>query len=127
MRRHRTHVCQTSSSSGADDRVRDRLAQRGFTVAVVDPEPGGGAARVAAGMLAAVTELHYGEQTLLGLNLASARRYPDFAAELTEASGQDLGYRRCGTPAVAMDADDLADPPANCTPCNTARGSNRSG
>ncbi|MEU2861782.1 glycine oxidase ThiO [Streptomyces mirabilis] len=85
-----------------------RAAQRGFTVAVVDPEPGGGAARVAAGMLAAVTELHYGEQTLLGLNLASARRYPDFAAELTEASGQDLGYRRCGTLAVAMDADDRA-------------------
>ncbi|MFH9961918.1 glycine oxidase ThiO [Streptomyces mirabilis] len=85
-----------------------RAAQRGFTVAVVDPEPGGGAARVAAGMLAAVTELHYGDQTLLGLNLASARRYPDFAAELTEASGQDLGYRRCGTLAVAMDADDRA-------------------
>ncbi|MCX4453552.1 glycine oxidase ThiO [Streptomyces sp. NBC_01340] len=85
-----------------------RAAQRGFTVTVVDPEPGGGAARVAAGMLAAVTELHYGEQTLLGLNLASARRYPDFVAELTEASGQDLGYRRCGTLAVAMDADDRA-------------------
>ncbi|MER7686423.1 glycine oxidase ThiO [Streptomyces sp. NPDC097610] len=85
-----------------------RAAQRGFTVAVVDPEPGGGAARVAAGMLAAVTELHYGEQILLGLNLASARRYPDFAAELTEASGQDLGYRRCGTLAVALDADDRA-------------------
>ncbi|MFK0021367.1 glycine oxidase ThiO [Streptomyces sp. NPDC090798] len=85
-----------------------RAAQRGFTVAVADPEPGGGAARVAAGMLAAVTELHYGEQTLLGLNLASARRYPDFAAELTEASGQDLGYRRCGTLAVALDADDRA-------------------
>ncbi|MCT9110863.1 glycine oxidase ThiO [Streptomyces mirabilis] len=85
-----------------------RAAQRGFTVTVVDPEPGGGAARVAAGMLAAVTELHYGEQTLLGLNLASARRYPDFAAELTEASGQDLGYRRCGTLAVALDADDRA-------------------
>ncbi|KUO03825.1 glycine oxidase ThiO [Streptomyces caeruleatus] len=83
-----------------------RAAQRGFTTAVVDPEPGGGAAQVAAGMLAAVTELHYGEQTLLGLNLASARRYPDFAAELTDATGHDLGYRRCGTLAVALDADD---------------------
>ncbi|MFI2631547.1 glycine oxidase ThiO [Streptomyces collinus] len=85
-----------------------RAAQRGFATAVVDPEPGGGAAQVAAGMLAAVTELHYGEQTLLGLNLASARRYPDFAAELTELTGQDLGYRRCGTLAVALDADDRA-------------------
>ncbi|MET7294054.1 glycine oxidase ThiO [Streptomyces griseoloalbus] len=85
-----------------------RAAQRGLATAVVDPEPGGGAAQVAAGMLAAVTELHYGEQTLLGLNLASARRYPDFAAELTELTGHDLGYRRCGTLAVALDADDRA-------------------
>ncbi|GAA2223829.1 MULTISPECIES: glycine oxidase ThiO [Streptomyces] len=85
-----------------------RAAQRGLATAVVDPEPGGGAAEVAAGMLAAVTELHYGEQTLLGLNLASARRYPDFAAELTELTGRDLGYRRCGTLAVALDADDRA-------------------
>ncbi|MGC0404011.1 glycine oxidase [Streptomyces sp. SAI-126] len=85
-----------------------RAAQRGLTTAVVDPEPGGGAAQVAAGMLAAVTELHYGEQTLLGLNLASAHRYPDFAAELTELTGHDLGYRRCGTLAVALDADDRA-------------------
>ncbi|MEV4043717.1 glycine oxidase ThiO, partial [Streptomyces sp. NPDC049744] len=75
---------------------------------LVDPEPGGGAAQVAAGMLAAVTELHYGEETLLALNLASARRYPRFAAELTELTGQDLGYRRCGTLAVALDADDRA-------------------
>jgi glycine oxidase len=85
-----------------------RAAQRGLATAVVDPEPGGGAAQVAAGMLAAVTELHYGEQILLGLNLASARRYPDFAAELTELTGHDLGYRQCGTLAVALDADDRA-------------------
>lgn len=85
-----------------------RAAQRGLATAVVDPEPGGGAARVAAGMLAAVTELHYGEETLLGLNLASARRYPGFAAELTELTGHDLGYRACGTLAVALDADDRA-------------------
>ncbi|CAK7285336.1 glycine oxidase ThiO [Streptomyces misionensis] len=85
-----------------------RAAQRGLATAVVDPAPGGGAAQVAAGMLAAVTELHHGEETLLALNLRSARRYPEFAAELTEASGRDLGYRRCGTLAVALDADDRA-------------------
>jgi glycine oxidase len=85
-----------------------RAAQHGFATAVVDPGPGGGAAQVAAGMLAAVTELHYGEQTLLGLNLESARRYPDFVAELTDLTGQDLGYRRSGTLAVALDADDRA-------------------
>jgi glycine oxidase len=85
-----------------------RAAQRGFTTAVLDPEPGGGAAQVAAGMLAAVTELHHGEQTLLALNLASARRYPGFAAELTDLTGRGLGYRRSGTLAVALDADDRA-------------------
>ncbi|MFI8966691.1 glycine oxidase ThiO [Streptomyces sp. NPDC053493] len=85
-----------------------RAAQRGLRTAVADPEPGGGAARVAAGMLAAVTELHYGEETLLGLNLESARRYPGFVAELAEATGHDVGYRACGTLAVALDADDRA-------------------
>ncbi|MFF3175249.1 glycine oxidase ThiO [Streptomyces sp. NPDC057900] len=85
-----------------------RAAQRGLAVAVVDPDPGGGAARVAAGMLAAVTELHYGEEMLLGLNVASAARYPAFAAELESASGQDIGFRACGTLAVALDTDDRA-------------------
>lgn len=83
-----------------------RAAQRGLRTAVVDPDPGGGAARVAAGMLAAVTELHYGEHMLLGLNVASAARYPAFAAELEAASDQDIGFRACGTLAVALDSDD---------------------
>ncbi|MEV6550390.1 glycine oxidase ThiO [Streptomyces sp. NPDC051597] len=85
-----------------------RAARQGMRTALADPAPGGGAAQVAAGMLAAVTELHYGEETLLGLNLASARRYPDFVAELEEASGLTTGYRACGTLAVALDADDRA-------------------
>lgn len=85
-----------------------RAAQRGLRVTVADPAPGGGAAQVAAGMLAAVTELHYGEQMLLGLNLASAARYPAFVAELEEASGRDTGFRTCGTLAVALDSDDRA-------------------
>ncbi|MDF6041968.1 glycine oxidase ThiO [Streptomyces sp. JH14] len=85
-----------------------RAAQRGLRTTVIDPDPGGGAARVAAGMLAAVTELHYGEQMLLGLNVASAARYPAFAAELEAASGQDIGFRTCGTLAVALDSDDRA-------------------
>ncbi len=75
---------------------------------MADPDPGGGAARVAAGMLAAVTELHYGEEMLLGLNLASAARYPEFVAELEAASGRETGFRTCGTLAVALDSDDRA-------------------
>ncbi|MGW0855774.1 glycine oxidase ThiO [Streptomyces sp. NPDC002690] len=85
-----------------------RATRAGLRTAVADPEPGGGAARVAAGMLAAVTELHYGEQMLLGLNLASAARYPEFVAELEAASGRETGFRACGTLAVALDSDDRA-------------------
>ena len=84
------------------------LSERGATVAVVDPSPGRGASWAAAGMLAPVTEAHYQEEALLGLNLESARRWPDFAARLEAASGTDVGYRACGTLAVAADAGDLA-------------------
>ncbi|MEV6974813.1 glycine oxidase ThiO [Kitasatospora sp. NPDC093806] len=84
-----------------------RAAQRGLRVTVLDPAPGGGAAQVAAGMLAPVTELQYGEEPLLRLGMASNERYAAFAAELAEAAGgQDTGYRQCGTIAVALDADD---------------------
>ncbi|ONK15001.1 glycine oxidase ThiO [Streptomyces sp. MP131-18] len=85
-----------------------RAAGRGLRTAVVDPSPGGGAAQVAAGMLAAVTELHHGEEALLDLNLTSAARYPRFADELAEAAGTGIGYRACGTLSVALDADDRA-------------------
>jgi glycine oxidase len=85
-----------------------RAAQQGLTVAVVDPAPGHGASRVAAGMLAPVTEVHYGEQPLLGLTLRSAQRYPSFVAELEETTGRDVAYRQCGMLAVALDAGDRA-------------------
>ncbi|QMU73702.1 glycine oxidase ThiO [Streptacidiphilus sp. P02-A3a] len=86
-----------------------RSAQRGLSVTVLDPDPGRGANRVAAGMLAPVTELQYGEEELLRLGIASNERYAAFAAELGQATGLDLGYRACGTLAVALDADDRAE------------------
>jgi glycine oxidase len=85
-----------------------RATHAGMTVTVVDEAPGRGASWAAAGMLAPVTELHYGEDELLALNLASAARWPSFAAEVEEASGQPVGYRPGGTLAVARDADDNA-------------------
>ena len=85
-----------------------RCAQRGLDVTVVDPAPGSGASTTAAGMLAPVTELHYGEQALLKLNLDSARRYPAFADELSAVTGLSVGYRRTGTVSVGWDAADLA-------------------
>lgn len=85
-----------------------RAAAQGLTVTVVDPAPGSGASWTAAGMLAPATELHSTEVELLRLNIASAARYPSFAAELEAASGLPVGYRTGGTVAVAWDAADLA-------------------
>ncbi len=83
-----------------------RSALAGLQVCVVDPRPLAGASWVAAGMLAPVTELHYGEEALLELNLASARRFPSFVSELEEAVGFGVEYRTCGTLAVGIDVGD---------------------
>jgi glycine oxidase len=85
-----------------------RAAGTGMTVSVVDETPGQGASWAAAGMLAPVTEVHYGEHRLLALNLDAAGRWPAFAAEVEEAGGHPVGYRPGGTLAVARDADDNA-------------------
>jgi glycine oxidase len=86
-----------------------RLAQRGARVAVVERgEPGCGATRVAAGMLAPVGELTFGEPELLELTLAAARLYPEFVAELESASGEDTGYEQLGALHVALDRDEAA-------------------
>ena len=85
-----------------------RLADAGCAVTLVDPKPGRGASWAAAGMLAPVAELHYGEDALLGLNLAARDRWPDHAARLT-AAGADVGYRECGSVLVARDSDDAAE------------------
>jgi glycine oxidase len=86
-----------------------RLALAGHQVTLVDPEPGRGASWAAAGMLAPVTEVHYGEEPLLRLNLAGAAAYPEFVAALEADSDVDCGYRRCGTLVVARDVDDNAE------------------
>ena len=84
-----------------------RAAGRGLRTVVLDAgEPG--AWRVAAGMLAPVTEAQFGEDALLELNLRGARDFAGFCAELAEASGEDPGLRATGTLAVARDADDAA-------------------
>ncbi len=86
-----------------------RLAERGCAVTVYDPASGSGASHVAAGMLAPVGEAYYGEADLVALMRESARRWPAFAAELTERSGVDVGYRTDGTLLVARTDDDLAE------------------
>ena len=85
-----------------------RLAQAGATVAVLerDERPPAGATRVAAGMLAPVGELTFGEPELLELTLVAAELYPGFVAELEQASGVATGYSVRGALHVALDRDE---------------------
>lgn len=85
-----------------------RAAERGLDVVVIDPAPGRASSWAAAGMLAPVTEVHYGEEGLLDINLASAALWPGFAADLEAFSDQEIGYLRTGTLVVARDTDDMA-------------------
>ncbi|GAB3953156.1 hypothetical protein GCM10027614_58120 [Micromonospora vulcania] len=76
---------------------------------VHDSAPGSGASAVAAGMLSPVAEAYFGERQLTELLVASAARWPAFAAELTEAAGAEIGYRTEGTLLVGLTGDDLAE------------------
>ena len=84
-----------------------RAAQRGLSVIVVDRDaPASGASGVAAGMLAPVGELSFGEQELLELNLESAAMFEGFVGELEERSGISTGFERCGALHVALNRDE---------------------
>ncbi len=84
-----------------------KAAQLGLRVLIVDRDPSPrGASWVAAGMLAPVTEASFGEESLLRLNVESARRWPAFAAELADVTGVDLLGNHPGTLHVAVDRDE---------------------
>jgi glycine oxidase len=85
-------------------------ARRGARAIVLDrAAPPAGATRVAAGMLAPVGELAFGEPELLEMTLASARLYPDFVAALEADAGVATGYARQGALHVALDRDEAAE------------------
>ncbi|MGY0234749.1 glycine oxidase ThiO [Longispora urticae] len=81
-----------------------RALSAGLDVTVYDDDPARGASNVAAGMLAPVAEAYFGEADLLRLSLASAARWPEFAAGLGE-----VGYRDDGTLLVGRTGDDLRE------------------
>lgn len=86
-----------------------QLALAGCAVELFDAgAPGQGASRAAAGMLAACAEAEAGEDDLLALNRLSQALWPDFAAGLEAASGQQVDLRTEGTLTVAQTADDAA-------------------
>jgi glycine oxidase len=83
-----------------------RARQRGLSVLVIDGVgPGAGASRVAAGMLAPVTEAEFGAEDLTRLNLDALGRWPAFAEEL----GGRLHHRPSGALVVAADRDDAEE------------------
>ena len=89
------------------------LSRNGHDVTLVAPGPGpapdrGGASWVAAGMLAPVTEAHFGESALTRLLMEGAACWPAFAAALEGATGHAIGYDTTGTLTVALDASDRA-------------------
>jgi glycine oxidase len=72
-------------------------------------EPPAGATRVAAGMLAPIGELAFGEPELLRMTIAAAEIYPGFVAELEAASELGSGYVRHGALHIALDRDEAAE------------------
>lgn len=87
-----------------------RAARAGASVVVLErATPPAGATRVAAGMLAPIGELTFGEPDLLAMTLASRELYDDFVAELESATGISTGFRHQGALHVALDRDEAAE------------------
>ncbi len=87
-----------------------RLARSGAKPVVLDrAEPPAGATRVAAGMLAPIGELAFGEPELLRMTIAAAELYPDFVAELEAAAELSTGYARHGALHIALDRDEASE------------------
>jgi glycine oxidase len=89
-----------------------RARQRGMTVTVLERDTVGQAtSRVAAGMLAPVVEVEFGEagRRLLELGLRSAEMWPAFSADLEASTNASLGLMRTGTLLLARDDDDARE------------------
>jgi glycine oxidase len=89
-----------------------RARQRGMSVTLLERgETGQGTSRVAAGMLAPVAEVEFGEsgRRVLELGLRSAALWPAFAKELQEASGIPLELQQTGTLLLARDEDEARE------------------
>lgn len=87
-----------------------RLARDGARTVVLDrAEPPAGATRVAAGMLAPIGELAFGEPELLRMTVAASELYPGFVAELETAAEMSSGYARHGALHIALDRDEAAE------------------
>jgi glycine oxidase len=89
-----------------------RARERGMSVTVLESDTlGSGTSQVAAGMLAPVAEVEFGEagRRVLELGLRSAELWPSFAEQLQAASGIDVGLLQTGTLVLARDEDEARE------------------
>jgi glycine oxidase len=89
-----------------------RARQAGMSVVVLERDAVGRAtSRVAAGMLAPVAEVEFGQagRRSLELGLRSAAMWRAFATELEASSGVSVGLLRTGTLLAARDEDDARE------------------
>jgi glycine oxidase len=89
-----------------------RARGRGMSVTVLERgECGQATSRVAAGMLAPVMEVEFGNagRRVLELGLRSAEMWPSFAAELAEAAGVEVELMSAGAMLLARDEDEARE------------------
>jgi glycine oxidase len=89
-----------------------RARERGMSVTVLERDTiGAGTSRVAAGMLAPIAEVEFGEagRRVLELGMRSAAIWPAFAADLQAVSGADVEVARTGTLVLARDQDEARE------------------
>ncbi|GAB3182555.1 glycine oxidase ThiO [Nesterenkonia halophila] len=83
-----------------------RLRREGHAVTLVAPEVGRDATYAAAGMLAPISEVQYGQDRLYPIMTASRAEYSEFLAELARAVDAPTGWRENGTILLAADRSD---------------------
>ncbi|MGJ9406633.1 FAD-dependent oxidoreductase [Nesterenkonia aurantiaca] len=83
-----------------------QLRLTGHDVTVIAPSIAQDASYAAAGMLAPISEVQYGQEDLWPIMTASRAEYPQFLATLSRATSVPTGYRENGTLLIAADRSD---------------------
>ncbi|WP_324615292.1 glycine oxidase ThiO [Nesterenkonia sedimenti] len=83
-----------------------QLRLAGHAVTILDPAPGSEASHAAAGMLAPIGEVQYGQQQLWDLMTAARAEYPPLFQTLAAATAEPTGYRDTPSYLVAADPGD---------------------
>ncbi|MCH8563414.1 glycine oxidase ThiO [Nesterenkonia sp. YGD6] len=83
-----------------------QLRLTGHDVTVIAPSIAQDASYAAAGMLAPISEVQYGQDDLWPIMTASRSEYPQFLSTLSRATSVPTGYRENGTLLIAADRSD---------------------